>query len=112
MGCAPTPNPSSALARKIVQLMDEYLPKRGLTIITGEICDLVSETSLNQAIGELGTLRPETWKAGVGYPQTPLGSLRARFSRDSQFLYNQDLLIYVSDKDQYCEAKIENVFGL
>jgi hypothetical protein len=92
--------------------MDEHLPKLGLTIITEDICDLVSETSLREAFGELGTFSPEMWKAGVGYPKTPSGSLRAEFSRDSQFLYSQHLLISVSDKDQYCEAKIENVFGL
>ena len=91
--------------------MDEYLPNIGVIIITDKICDLVSETSLKEAFGELGSLSPEIWKAGAGFPKTPLGSLRAAFSGDSKFLYNQKLLIVVSDKDQYCEAKIDNVSG-
>jgi len=106
-------NPAQAddLAKSIVRLMDQYLPQFGVTLITDEICDLVSETALLQAAKALPELDPQTWTAGVGHPLAPLGSLRARFTRDAQFLRNQYLLIYVSDQQDYCEAKIENVSG-
>lgn len=111
-GCGAPPNPDGDLANKIVQLMDKYLPELGLTIITGEICAFVTENSLQKASEELSELNPQTWTAGVGHPSAPSGSFRARFSRNAQFLRNQYLLIYVSDEDKYCEAKIENVSGL
>ena len=105
-------SPSSDLAKKIVQLMDKYLPELGLTIVTDEICNFATERSLQKASDELKELSPQTWSAGVGHPLAPTGSFRVEFSRDAQFLRNQHLLIYVSDEHQYCEAKIENVPGL
>ena len=103
---------SRELATSIVQLMDKYLPQLGVTIITDEICHLVSERALREAADDLTELTPKTWTAGAGDPLAPSGSLRARFSRNAQFLRNQYLLIYTSDDHKYCEAKIENVPGL
>jgi hypothetical protein len=111
-GCGAPPNPAGDLGNKIVQLMDKYLPELGLTIITEEICAIVTESSLQKASEELSQLNPQTWTTGVGHPSAPSGSFRAEFSRDAQFLRNQYLLIYVSDEHKYCEAKLENVPGL
>lgn len=111
-GCGAPPTQASDLANKIVQLMDKHLPELGQTIITEEICAFVTESSLKTASEELSELRPQTWAAGVGHPSAPTGSLRVEFSRGAQFLRNQYLLIYVSDKHEYCEAKIENRSGL
>lgn len=111
-GCGAPPNPDGDLANKIPQLMDKYLPELGLTIITGEICAFVTESSLQKASEELRELNPQTWTAGVGHLSTPSGSFRAEFSRDAQFLRNQYLRIYVSDEHKYCEAIIENLSGL
>ena len=111
-GCGAPPNPDGDLANRIVQLMDKYLPERGLTIITEEICAFVTETSLQKASEELSELNSQTWTAGVGHPSAPSGSFRAEFSRDAQFLRNQYLRIYVSDEHKYCEAIIDNVSGL
>lgn len=107
-GCGAPSIPAGDLANKIVQLMDKYLPKQGVTIITDEICAFVTESSLQEASEELRELKPQIWTAGVGHPSAPSGSLRAAFSRGAQFLRSQYLLIYVSDEQEYCEAKIEN----
>lgn len=111
-GYGASPTPVGNFSYKIVQLMDKYLTELGVTVITDEICALVTENSLYRAVEDLGELNPQIWTAGVGHPSAPSGSLRAEFSRDAQFLRNQNLLIYVSDKHKFCEAKIENVPGL
>ncbi|SFD24452.1 hypothetical protein [Devosia psychrophila] len=105
------PSKGEDLPAAIVRLMDKYRPALGITIITGEICDTVTERSLHEASESLGFLTPEIWTAGFGHPLAPKGALRAKFSRDAQFLRNQHLLIFVNDAYDYCEAKIENVSG-
>ena len=109
---APGPIDRGELASGIVRLMDEHISRLGFTLITDEICPLVTETYLLEAAAELPELSPQTWTAGMGHPLAPSGSLRADFSRNAQFLRNQHLLIFVSDEHDYCEAKIENVSGL
>ncbi|UJW84456.1 hypothetical protein [Devosia sp. SL43] len=97
---------------RIIHLMEKYFEAMGGTIVTGEICDVVSEASLRQAPDFLPDFEAEIWNAGPGHPFAPPGSTLASFKRDAQSLRIQELMIAVSDSEQYCEATIFNVSGL